>query len=155
MMALWEVPDNYAGFSPDGDCVLYTRTRDSDSLTESNWDYMIAALSPVFIDDGNPPRTRAYIWRASHWACGWIEYMMVPPDCDKLATANAIAESLASHPVLDDDDYSQREYDAVQEYWQSLSVRERVEYCKTSRYESRRDWCDGATFYAVRDMLAP
>lgn len=75
-----------------------------------------------------------YFWRASHWACGWIEYLMVRQDApaSAIAVAQSIADSLADYPALDEDDWSEREYTAACDYWSDCSVRERAEIIRDS-----------------------
>ncbi len=82
----WEHPDSYAGFSPDGDYILVTKHRDSGTLDRSNYTRIYAdmdALADSFPEptDGDEYRTDwVYSWRASHWAVGWVEYVMLRQD---------------------------------------------------------------------------
>lgn len=133
----WTRPTSYGGFSPDGDYIVLTRTRDSDALTESNWD----TACTMFADAGHmvayateSDLSHVYFWRASHWACGWIEYLMVRQDApaSAIAVAQSIADSLADYPALDEDDWCEREYTAACEYWSDCSVRERAEIIRVS-----------------------
>jgi hypothetical protein len=41
-----------------------------------------------------------------------------------------IAEALADYPILSDDDYSERQLEAMQDYWQHESLRERMDWCR-------------------------
>ncbi|MDE2098485.1 MAG: hypothetical protein KGL39_14625 [Patescibacteria group bacterium] len=88
----WSVPPYYAGFSPAGDYVLYTRTRDSRILEESNWSILCAALGAEPYDGGAEnfeDRPAVYHWRAGHWAVGWVEYLMIRADAPEATRANA------------------------------------------------------------------
>lgn len=149
-MQKWKHHDSYGGFSPDGDYVLYARTRDSQILTESNWDYIVKKLNVLAFDNGsysdckglNDSRAAAYHWRAGHWACGWIEYLMIRHDAppEIIAAAQSIHDDLESYPVLDEDDYSTRQYDAAEQYWSEMSEEERAEAIKEhGTEESARD----------------
>ena len=55
--------------------------------------------------------------RFGHWACGWFELILVNPASDKhLKIAYQIKQDLDAYPVLDDDDYSEREYESHADY---------------------------------------
>lgn len=148
-LTIWTTPDSYAGFNPEGHIVVVTRTRDSDALDRSNWQAArerlakAAGLDTIPADDSAQP---VYDWRASHWACGWIEYLMVRPDAPEavLAEAQAIADELADYPILDEDAFSELEWQECADYWASLPVRERADmirrYCPgVSVFTARRD----------------
>lgn len=154
--AAWTQPDNYGGFSPEGHFVIATRTRDSDVLTDSNWSFAgrllaeSAGLESIQAYQEGQPFPPVYDWRAGHWACGWIEYLMVSPDAPEsvLQCAADILDSLAGYPVLDDDDFSEREQAARDDFWQSCDIRERADYIrkaneygdKISIFAARRDY---------------
>ena len=137
---VWQRPDNYGGFSPEGDFVILARTRDSDTLGESNW--YVATAVELDARPYDPPdrfaecpdsfadRPAVYHWRAGHWACGWVEYLMVRPDApaDVLSTAADIVRSLESYPILSDDDYSEREWNEACDTWENESIRGRLGY---------------------------
>lgn len=146
----WIKPDNYGGFSPNGDYCILTIARDSCALDRSNWHIArqlladSAGLSTVPFSDSGP----VYEWRAGHWGCGWIEYLMVSasaPEC-VLECAASIVDSLADHPALCDDHWSELEWEECAEYWQSLDTRERVQLIKDSG-------SDASIFAARHDYL--
>jgi len=159
----WKHPRDYGGFSPDGDYLVLSRNRDSDLLSESNWDYACRALGAEAYDGGSEyfsERPAVYHWRAGHWACGWVEYLMVRADADEsvLTAAGDIVCSLADYPVLDESDYSDRECEAVNETWERASVSERVKWLQWARmniFAARRDEFprddNGALFDRLRD----
>ena len=71
------------------------------------------------------------IIRHGHWACGWIEYLMIDAsDVAKVALGNEMEQELADYPILNEDDYSTRQMNAMFEYWTNCSLRERVDYCR-------------------------
>ena len=87
--------------------VVYTRNRDSELLTESNWDAMLQTL-------GGESEAVA-IERASHWAVGWVEYLIVDPcDGDKRTIADDLLRRMYDYPVLNEFDLSEREWDALE-----------------------------------------
>ena len=159
----WKHPCDYGGFSPDGDYLIATQNRDSDALDRSNYRRIFADLGALSYDErdesGRPP---VYDFRAGHWACGWVEYLLVrhdAPDALLIAAAEIVA-ALSDYPVYDDEDYSELEYSEVSDYWQRMSVRDRAEAitrsrCGASIFAARRDYLPsddtGALFDSLRD----
>ena len=144
-LTVWKHPDSYGGFSPDGDYLVISRTRDSTILDQSNWDYIAEKLGARPFDDGsytnegnkNESRPEVYHWRAGHCACGWVEYMMIRADAKPaiIAQAEEIQKRLSDYPVLDESDYSDRQYNAVYEYWAEMSDNEKLEMAKEHGFE--------------------
>jgi hypothetical protein len=134
----WTTPDDYAGFNPVGDFVVLTRTRDSNLLDQCNWD-LISDLLLEFTDTDNACLDYSldsddicYTWRANHWACGWVEYLMISknaPDSIK-ELAGKIVCDLANYPVFDDDYYSERQSDLAYDRWHEADTSERIDLCK-------------------------
>lgn len=122
-------PDSYAGHRPSDDYVIVNRHRDSGHLSESNFECISDHLKQKFPDLWSD---KIYIFRAGHWACGWIEYLIIEHDSPTavLEECEEILESLADYPVFNEDNFSEREWNAAQEYWKSLSIKERIELCK-------------------------
>jgi len=148
--AAWTTPESYAGFGPVGHYVIVSRHRDSDALSRSNWIVacdrlaQAAGLTGVPADDSAAP---VYEWRASHWAVGWVEYLMVRPEAPEavLQEARAILESLEDYPELDESHWSELEWEEAADYWVSMSVRDRALLIKDSHssaslFAARRDY---------------
>lgn len=154
----WRHPKNYGGFSPDGDYVIATQHRDSDALARSNWSVLAADLGAEaytyiranhWSDDSTDyeDRPTVYHWRASHWAVGWVEYLMVRADApeDVLTNAGEWLSALADYPVADDDHFSELEFTEACAYWANCSVADRLDAIKrsdcrgVSRFAARRD----------------
>lgn len=156
--AAWEHPSSYGGFSPDGHFVIATRTRDSDVLTESNWVTAGKMLCEAAGLDSVPaycerdPFPPVYDWRAGHWGCGWIEYLMVAPDAPEvvLQCAADILDSLSDYPILDESDFSEREEQARCERWKDADIRERLDYI-----ESANKYGDKISIFAARHDYPP
>lgn len=116
----WEYPDSYIGEDYTGYHVLYSIHRDSDLIDVSNHesilktfqDHDIRVVEDYRMND-NPPDVIDV--RASHWAVGWIDTIMVHHDADPKAIdiAVSIHDSLSDYPILDDEDYSNREYEMI------------------------------------------
>lgn len=157
----WAHPDSYGGFSPDGDYMILSRTRDSDILSESNWAVACESLKAEAYDGGADRfdvRPVVYHWRAGHWACGWIEYLCVRADAPEsaLTAAGEIVCSLADYPVLSDDDFSEREWNAMCESWEHGSIRDRVEwlqYAGQCIFSARRDALPEDDTGALREAI--
>jgi len=132
--------DNYSNFIGNVDdiksfLVFLGRNRDSDLLTESNFECSLNALG------GESDNVQ--IHRFGHWACGWFEIILIDPN-NKTAVeiAENIEGALSDYPVLNDSDYSERQHDAICGYWTDLNLGERIEYCNEANesiFSSRSD----------------
>tara|TARA_Y100001972_G_scaffold8925_1_gene9392 strand:- start:1333 stop:1815 length:483 start_codon:yes stop_codon:yes gene_type:complete len=125
----WTTPDDYAGFNPVGDYVLYSRTRDSGLLSEVNF----RELENEFDEDAYQ-NDFVYGFRASHWACGWVDYLMISKKAPEniINEANELLNALADYPVVNEVAYSEAEYDAIVEYWDNLTDDKKKEYSTDS-----------------------
>jgi hypothetical protein len=110
--------------------VVIGRNRDSGHLDNSNFDSALASMGGESDD--------VEIHNFGHWACGWLEIIIVRPNTDASRTAEEIRERLENYPVLDEHDYCEREYEAAAEYWDSMSPRAKVRYAMDAR--SRYHW---------------
>jgi hypothetical protein len=93
------------------------RNRDSGILDESNFHACLLAL-------GGESET-VEVHRFGHWACGWFELILVDPS--RADEVTELADALEYYPLLDESDYSEREFEAVNETWESMSTRDRVD----------------------------
>src|SRR5262245_41147296 len=95
--------------------IVYTRNRDSRLLEESNAEAIDRELGPLFKSGDIVPEHHG------HWACGWIDGYAIRVYDDTGAITPAfrrwceLCEQLADYPVLDEEDYSRREYEATLE----------------------------------------
>ncbi len=103
MMRKWDGM-GYIGTRFDDYYILYSRNRNSDTITESNWRSIIKYL------DKQCAHYR--IERFSHWLCGWIEQILIL-ETDKVSVdiGNDITIQLRNDPIFDDDDYSELQVD--------------------------------------------
>ncbi len=143
----WEHPSDYGGFSPDGDYVVLSRGRDSGPAENSNYicaynelTKLCEKFEPPEVDEDDPrdvdwrnrwtERTNGWVYdfRAAHWACGWVEYLMVRDDApDEIKqAAGEIVCALEDYPILDDEDFSERENELMQDRWNDMPTKERL-----------------------------
>jgi hypothetical protein len=121
------------------------RNRDSDILTNSNWDCWVKFLTELLgpadtvIGTEDEPVSRStfgteegddiYNWticREGHWACGWIEIIRVHESVgpDKLAAIDAKLQELDGYPVFDGQHYSAAEEAEHLRCWTQAGARE-------------------------------
>ncbi len=134
-LQLWKLPEYYFGESWPDYYVFLSQHRDSDSLTRSNFDCALRDL-------GGESDT-VIIVREGHWAVGWIEWIAIHESDDKaLQIADGIVAALSDYPVLDESHWSELEWTEASEYWERISVSERLYYCQKagiSIFAARRD----------------
>ena len=119
----WTMPDSYFGSQWPEWYVCLGQNRDSDSLTRSNFICTLEAL-------GGESETVRVI-RESHWAVGWVEWIGIhESNTEALKIADAILQGLDAYPVVDEDHWSDLEWNEVYTYWEAMSLQERVEWCR-------------------------
>jgi len=94
--------------------IVYTHNRDSGLLDQSNAAAIEAALTPF--TEGDDPDV--VFESHSHWAVGHVDGFSIRvyrdgQVTDAFRTYHALAQRLADYPVLDEQDYSRREYEAT------------------------------------------
>jgi len=161
----WTTPDSYDGFNPVGDIILAVQTRDSSILEQSNYQAIFTHLlefskqfdEPQYLtgksltlatNDWGDERSEypwVYDFRASHWACGWIETLLVRDDAPQklLDEVEGILSALADYPVFDESHYIKLQWDESEKWWQQLKLDERVNLCRDmgcSIFQARHDW---------------
>lgn len=112
------------------------RHRDGDILEESNWEVTCKEL---------PEGDNVEIHRFGHWAVGWIELILVRPDTPESRIAEEIEGALSDYPVLSDDDYSNRCWNAIHDEWENMSLCDRIELCAE----------EGESIFAARHLMIP
>lgn len=96
--------------------VLYTHHRDSGLLDQSNAAAIRKELAPFA--EGHDPDVVSE--SHNHWAVGHIDGFSVrifrnDQITDAFCRYHALAEAMAIHPILDEEDYSRREYESTVE----------------------------------------
>lgn len=98
------------------------QNRDSGILTRCNFNCAIEIL-------GTEENEFIQVHRFNHWANGWFEIILISPDDIKtLEIAEEIISSLSNYPILDEMKYSQMENDEINDYWEHMSISERLDY---------------------------
>lgn len=117
------------------------RNRDSGPLDESSF---AAALEIL----GGESET-CEVHRFGHWACGWFEIVIVSPE--RAAEVEDLESSLENYPVLNDEDFSQREHDDYIESWDNCGMSREFVKALTSN-ELARDVLDELGDDRIREV---
>jgi hypothetical protein len=81
----------------------FGQSRDSDPLEASNF----AVAFKAYTDAGVDAQADSF----NHWAVGWVEELTVPITRTAIVVLESLRDRVESYPVLDDEDFSQREWD--------------------------------------------
>lgn len=135
----WTMPNSYMGeVWPAYYSAGFGQSRDSDDLEASNFATALAEL-------GGESDTVTVV-RESHWAVGWIEWIAIHQDDDRaLAIADALVARYRDYPALDENDWSEREWNHACEAWGSADMRWRVDLCREA----------GVSIFAARRAEIP
>jgi len=92
-------------------CLVYTHNRDSGLLDQSNAEAIAEAMKPFLDRD-------VFEEHHTHWAVGWIDGYAIRVYHRRKITRGFrtwfdLQQRLADYPVLDEDDYSSRIYEAT------------------------------------------
>jgi hypothetical protein len=96
--------------------IVYTQNRDSGLLDQSNADFITGELERF--SDGDDPDVVFEVH--DHWACGWVCGFSVrvfrhAQITEAFRVYHELAQRLADYPILDETDYSDREFSATLE----------------------------------------
>lgn len=116
--------DNYSGPDLSGWIMGCSRSRDSDIMADSNFETMLEKL-------GGESKS-VQVNRFNHWACGWVESIMVSSKATKkLETLRQCLNSIEKYPLLDESDYYERERDKIDSDWECYQGDFSKEVCKS------------------------
>ena len=140
----WTRPSHYAGPDWPEMFVFLGQNRDSACLDRSNFEIaqerLDAIPDPTLWPHAGPPWT---VIRERHWLCGWVEWIGIHFDAvEHLKAADEMAGELEQYPVLDEDHFSEKEFNEAANYWEKADISERMELCKekgVSVFAARRD----------------
>jgi hypothetical protein len=143
MAGNWKKFDSFAWFrsreidDPASWAVIYTHTRESGLLDRSNAAVIAKALEPF--TDGDDPDV--VVESHSHWAVGHVDGFSMRVMTDGAVTAafkvyHELQKRMDDYPVLDESDYSNREYDATLENIGNSARRLKREFTLPEGWES-------------------
>lgn len=115
----WTLPKHYAGAKWPEYYVGLDRHRDSDILTNANFD--------AFLEELGGESENVTVVRENHFAYGWYEWVAIHQDAeDKVKLADEMMCSLEDYPVLDEDRYSRYELEEEEKDFENWMKRELV-----------------------------
>jgi hypothetical protein len=122
---------------PDDWAIFYTHNRDSGLLDQSNADAIAESLEPF--TEGNDPDV--VMESHSHWAVGHVDGFSIRvyrngAITDAFRTYHDLMEQLDDYPILDEEDYSNREYEATLGNITDAAWRLKHEYSLPDDWES-------------------
>lgn len=135
-LSRWSLPKNYRGSHWEGYFVApVSRNRDSDCLVNSNWASQWAELSACRADVPDADESSPVVVSENHWAVGWVEWIAIHESNEAaLRAADRIAERLESYPVLDEQDWYEKEQAEAEQVWRTCyRERERIRYIREHR----------------------
>lgn len=128
LLKRWERPSSYMGADWPEHYVFLGRHRDSGVLDNSNFDKGLEAIG------GTKPNDKVRVVRESHWAVGWVEWIAIhESQAEVLQEAEKLLCALEAYPVIDDEDFSQRQTEEAQGVWERMRVADRIAYIRTHR----------------------
>lgn len=147
-LSRWELPDSYAGAHWDG---YYRapvgRNRGSDLITQSNWDQQWDALKAFRADVPGADEVSPVAVCENHWLVGWVEWVAIhESNGPALREADRLAGALADYPVLDDEDFSRREWEDYENGWKDYGFKDFIQEIRDalelrhSTFDAMEDW---------------
>lgn len=118
----WKHPSNYIGVTWEGwYSAGFGRSRDSDALEESNFQVALAQLEKLNTELPIPEGCKVSdmnscdsvtVVSENHWAVGWVEWIAIhSSNTAALAKARELCESANDYPALNEDHWSNLEYE--------------------------------------------
>lgn len=90
------------------------RTRDSGALEESNFETALKQLGGESAD--------VEVCRFNHWGPGWFEIIVINPENKEIVKlGEKIGEDLEDYPILDEDDWADKEYNDFLFCWEEYA----------------------------------
>ena len=119
---MWKRANNYIGHNFYDHIILASTHRDDICcINSSNIEY----LNDIFKDN-------LIVERASHWACGWVEFYMIDLNNVKVNILNKVIDvlkNLDDYPVLDDGIYYEHKHNRLEEIFDQTHY-DRINYLR-------------------------
>lgn len=109
--------------------VVIGKNRDSPIIDEVNFDTALDRL-------GGESETVRVI-NLGHWLCGWVELVIADPV--HVEEIQKIKSDLADYPLLDEEEYSRRQDEAITKFWDECSDEDKEYYYEKVGIEVERD----------------
>ena len=132
--------------------IVLTRHRDSDALTRSNFRTLLRLLGGTGTEGEKGTeeiKPGVAIEEASHWAVGWVQYLIIEPtNTAALAIAQEATEKIEGYPVLNEDDFSALESEERDQAWDDFARREWFRWFEEQCEENGLDEAETALLVA-------
>ncbi len=119
------------------------QTRESRILEQCNFEVALEMLG------GESDAVQVH--RFGHWGPGWFEIIIVEPNSEQASIAESIEAMLEGYPILDEMKFSEMSWIAINDYWESASISDRLDMLK--RYKDRTPH-DETSIFVVRQGLS-
>jgi hypothetical protein len=139
----------------------WIQTRDSGPHARADYDAVVEAMDEActvrwwFWWQGEQVEGESYQTddyeehRFGHWGPGWYDCIVVRPGTKAEMVAREIADAYSDYPCVDESRLSEYEWEEASEYWQSMSIGDRIEAIASGRYGLENT----SIFAARRDEL--
>jgi len=112
--------------------------RDSDCLARSNYRSFIRCLGGTGEEGAGGCQTvlpGLRIEEATHWACGWVQYLVIDPtNAELCCISERILAALEDYPAIDEEDFSKLETEEANEVWSKCyGTQKRIKYIREHR----------------------
>ena len=141
-MKLWQTAENYAGENLSDYYVLISWQPDQwDSLAQSNYE---------FITDEFDARKLPYReGNFGSWAGSFTAILIHKDDAESVELGNEMTEQMEHYPVLDEDRYSELQWEQAEDIWE---YGDKAEFCrKAGIKKTERKSCPPAVFDWLSD----
>lgn len=128
----WTLPQCYVGAEWRGFYSAgFGQSRDSDVLERSNFQVACNRLMTLDSDTPDGEECTVQIVRENHWAVGWVEWIAIhESNAPALDLARELCSKANDYPILDESHFSDLEWSEANDYWERMSISERLDYTK-------------------------
>ncbi len=139
---------------PDQWTIVYTCNRDSGPLDRANAEALADTMEP-FMDGDDPD---CFPEHHGHWACGWVDGYSIRvyrngQITDAFRAWMEAHDRLNDHPILDEERYSEIQYEESQETFDNCYRRD-LERHLEKRFEAEFNWPDSGAMWDLFSEVA-